>query len=319
MKRTVQRNTHKDLVTLEYAATQFIGDKKAHNLAPTSIVAYTDSIRYLRRHFGYDDSTLLEVVTTEVMKKWTADMLDKDMKPISINRYLRDCKVFLFWCYNNGLLEIMPQIDMVKGQEEPIKAFPESDLIKVLEKPRNPDDFIECRTWTVVNWVLATGNRASTIVDIRIGDIDFKNKEFALRHTKNKKTQIVPMSSKLISVVREYLNEWRYGCSDDDWLFPNQANERLTADGLEQSFAKYCKKRGSTHTSIHGLRHTFALNWVRNGGNEFKLQKILGHSTLEMTRRYVALAAVDLKDDYDTYCTLDNLNRSKKPRKVVGV
>lgn len=298
---------------------KFIEDKKSQNLAPTSIVAYQDSIRYLTRHFSYDDSTLLSEITTDTIKKWTADMLDKDMKPISINRYLRDCKVFFNWCNSNNMMLETPVIDIIKGQDEGIKAFPEEDLIKVLEKPRNPDDFIECRTWTVVNWVLATGNRASTIVDIRIGDLDFKNKEFTLRHTKNKKAQVVPLSSKLISVIKEYLNEWRYGCSQDDWLFPNQANERLTADALEQSFAKYCKKRGSQHTSIHGLRHTFALNWVRNGGNEFKLQKILGHSTLEMTRRYVALAAVDLKDDYDTFCTLDNLNRSKKPRKVVGV
>ena len=91
----------------------------------------------------------------------------------------------------------------------------------------------------------------------------------------------------------------------------------LTPLALSHSFAKYCKARGCTHTNIHGLRHSFALNWIRNGGNEFKPQKILGHSTLEMTRRYVALATSDLKKDYEMFSTLDKLTYSKKPRKLI--
>lgn len=317
VKHRVQKRSESNRTTIFVALDLFIEDKKAQNLAAPSIVAYRDSIRYFFTYFDFDEDTLLTEVNSEMFKKWTADMLDRDIKPISINRYLRDCKVFLNWCYNNALLSEMPKIDMIKGQEAPIKAFPEEDIAIIMEKPRDPNDFIECRTWTIVNWVLATGNRAATMVDIRLGDIDFRNRELALRHTKNKKAQIIPLSSKLITVIKEYINDWRYGCSQDDWLFPNLANEQLTADALAQAFVKYCKKRGSSHYSIHGLRHTFALNWIRNGGSQFKLQRILGHSTLEMTRRYVALAAADLKEDYDSFCTLDNLNRSKKPRKEI--
>lgn len=317
-KHAVKRNRAVVEVTIHSAFSKFVEDKQAHNLARASLLDYEDSFRYFMDFFGYDENTPLNVVNSDMFKSWTIDLLERDLRPTSINRYLRDCKVFFNWCIKNGLLNLPElKIDMVKGQEDPIKCFPDAEIALILQKPTNKNDFIEWRTWTIVNWVLATGTRAGTIVEVRIGDIDFKNKEIALRHTKNKKTQIIPLSSKLAAVLREYLHTWRYGCSLEDFLFPNQANEQLTTGALAQSFGKYCTRRGCTHTSIHGLRHSFALNWIRNGGNQFKLQKILGHSTLDMTRRYVALAVVDLKEDFDRFSTLDALNKPCKPKKNI--
>lgn len=316
-KHAIKRNYEEEVVTIFDAFQEFLEDKRAHNLSKSSMLDYEDSFRYFMNYCQFDEYTPLYQVNSELFRKWTIDMLDRDIKPTSINRYLRDCKVFLNWCLNNALIYNEIQIDAVKGQEEPIKCFSDDDLTLILQKPTNKTDFIEWRTWTIVNWVLATGNRAGTIIDVRIGDIDFKNREITLRHTKNKKAQIVPLSSRLAAIIKEYLYTWRHDCSCEDFLFPNQANEQLTVEALAHSFTKYCKKRGSTKTSIHGLRHSFALNWIRNGGNQFKLQKILGHSTLDMTRRYVALAAVDLKEDYDKYSALDRLTKTCKPKKTI--
>lgn len=318
IKQVVKRNYEEEVVTIVDAFYQFLDDKRAHNLANISIRGYEDSFRYFMTFFDFDEYTPIHEVTSQLFQQWTIDMLDRDVKPISINRYLRDCKVFVNWCMNNALLFNDVKIDMVKVQEAPIKAFSDEDLFLIMQKPTNQNDFIEWRTWTIINWVLATGNRAATIIDIHIGDIDFKNKEITLRHTKNKKAQVIPLSSKLSAIIKDYIHTWRYGCSAEDFLFPNQANEQLTTGALEHAFTKYCKARGSSKTSIHGLRHSFALNWIRNGGNQFKLQKILGHSTLDMTRRYVALATVDLKDDFDQYSTLDNIVKSCKPKKQIS-
>ena len=95
----------------------------------------------------------------------------------------------------------------------------------------------------------------------------------------------------------------------DAWLFPNIGGEQLTGSGLRCAFKRYCLSRGVKQHNVHGLRHTFSLYYIRNNGNQFKLQKILGHSTMEMTRRYVNLAAADITSDYDRFSPLANAKR----------
>ena len=317
-RRIIQRNVDAEKMTLQEAFQLYKEEKLTINLSSVSTKGYGETFSYFMKHHNFDDTTTFDAINEFTIQHWTADLLEKGLKPASVNRYLRDMRAFFRWCIANNYLDIPDfKVAMVKGQEEPIKAFPESDLLLILEKPNNLDDFVAWRTWTIINWILATGNRASTVCEVKIGDIDFTYKEISLRHTKNKKAQVIPLSSTLETIIKHYIRTWRSNATSNDYLFPSIGNEQLTPNALKHSFNKYCKRRGSSHTNIHGLRHSFALNWIRNGGNEFKLQKILGHSTLEMTRRYVALATDDLKEDFDRFSTLDNLHKSRKPKKTI--
>lgn len=74
---------------------------------------------------------------------------------------------------------------------------------------------------------------------------------------------------------------------------------------MRQGISKYNNRRGVTKTSLHLFRHTFAKKWILNNGNMFSLQKMLGHSTLEMVREYVEIFGEDLRHDYDNFNSLD--------------
>ena len=86
-----------------------------------------------------------------------------------------------------------------------MKLFTDEEIEKLLEKPRNPDNFVEVRTWMVVNWVLATGNRGATIIEVKIGDVDFKHKEISIRQQKNKKVATIPLSPTLETMLKKYI------------------------------------------------------------------------------------------------------------------
>lgn len=67
------------------------------------------------------------------------------------------------------------------------------------------------------------------------------------------------------------------------------------------------------------LRHTFAVLYIRNGGDSFSLQEILGHSTLEMTRRYVHLARRDVAEQHKKFSPMEGLEGGRKQEKALQI
>lgn len=307
-KRTVQRSG-KYCRTLQQAFWEFLDEKQLRNLSNSTVANYLQSFNMLCMYSELDqDRSLTEEVNATHIYQFIRAMQNMNLKPTSINHYLRDCRAFLYWCMDKDYITPF-KIELVTAQEEQVKLFTDEDLKALLEKPERRDTFPTWRTWIIVNWVLGTGNRASTICEVQMGDVDFNTKEITLRHTKNKKAQIIPLSPTLEVSLREYIRIWRADATEEDWLFPSICDEQLTTNALRHSFAAYCKEREVSRTSIHGLRHNFAKGWVKNGGNMFVLQQVLGHSTLDMTRKYVRLFSDDIKENYGQYTPLDSIKR----------
>ena len=104
---------------------------------------------------------------------------------ISINTNLRGVRAILYYGMEKGHLSRF-QIRLIKAVK-PIKpVYTEDELEKLLEKPNlKTCRFKEFRTWAMINYLLATGNRLETMSKLAIGDIDFEHYEIALLHTKN--------------------------------------------------------------------------------------------------------------------------------------
>lgn len=308
VKRRIKRSSTPDAMPIQEAYKEFITEKEAKNLAKATIKNYEQSFLYFMEFFGFNADTLLSEVKESMFYEWMNSMKLDGVRFTSINHYLRDNRTFFNWCMDKGYIEDKFKIPMMEGQEELPKMFSDEELILLLEKPKQGDSFTTWRTWLIVNWVLATGNRASTIVEVRVEDIDFNKKEIILSHTKNKKASVIPLSPSLETAIKEYMRKFEI----EEWLFPNIGVEQLTTGALQHSFARYCKDRGCSRTNIHGLRHNFSKLWIKNDGGAVKLRNMLGHSTLTMTSHYVKLFSDDLKEDFEKVNPLDSLKRSAK-------
>ena len=317
-KRRIKKSQGYDIIPIKQAFEEFLAEKAAMNLSAATLKNYRQSVEYFFDFIEATDETPCEEITPSYFFQWMNSMNLDGVKHTSINHYLRDCRSFIYWCMNPDRAYIPSfKVPLMEGQEEQIKLFSDEELEALLEKPRRNDSFVVWRTWAIVNWVLGTGNRASTITEVRLTDVNYSKKEITLAHTKNKKAQIIPLSSSLDTVLKEYIRMWRKEAPVDGWLFPNVGEEQLTTNALRHAFAKYCEDRGVERTNIHGLRHNFAKGWVRNNGNMFALQQILGHSTLDMTRKYVKMFSEDIKDDFDKFNPLDTIkSKSRRTMKV---
>ena len=290
MTRRVKPNyvTGVKSMSLDDAFDKFIREKMSiEGLSNSTISNYKVSFRVFKRECGYTEETLTTEETIEDdLQDWVFSMREQELSESSINHYMRDMRVFLYWCMDNELTE--PFVIKIREPKElPVKLYTDEELEILLTHPSKSEDndFVVWRTWAVVAWVLATANRCKTICNVRMKNVNFDDREIVLEHTKNRKAQTVPLSTELAKILREYINIWRADAKADDYLFCNIEAEKLTENALKHSFARYCTNRGVSRTSIHSLRHNFAKGYVRAGGNSLKLQEILGHSSLATTKR----------------------------------
>ena len=307
MKRKIQER--KTYVTLDTAFNEFIQQKEANGLASSTIRNYNLSYHIFYTYNEFDKETPVTEINNNIINKWINHMRKEEIAPSSMNHYLRNIRAFANFCVKREYLEANIEIPQVKQQEELPKFYSDEDVEKLLTKPANNDTFAEWRTWGIVNFVLATGARAATVRNVKLDDINFNDNVVNLStHTKNRDALTVPLSTSLANALREYTRKWGI----TDYLFPNVGNEQLTDSALRSAYVRYCQARGVEQTNIHGLRHSFARTWIINGGNQFKLQRIMGHKNLSMTNRYVKLFAQDLKTDYESYSALDVIKKKSK-------
>lgn len=91
----------------------------------------------------------------------------------------------------------------------------------------------------------------------------------------------------------------------------------MSKDSLGNIIKKYNHKRGVNTTRIHSFRHYFAKQYIQNGGNVLKLQRILGHSSIQVTQKYVDLFGRDLQVDFDVFSPLDNISNHRERIKIL--
>ena len=222
---------------------------------------------------------------------------------------MRSVRAFLYYCMDCGYVRNF-KISLPKANKKVKETYSNEDLQKLLKKPDiNTCSFTDYKIWVFENYLLSTGNRLSTAMNVKIKDIDFENGFIMLSKTKNRQQQVIPLSRSLGEILREYL-EIRGGVPED-YLFCNNYGEKASSRTYQTLVYRYNIKHNVNCTSCHAFRHTFAKQWILAGGDVFRLQKILGHSDLTVTKEYIALFGQDLQMDFEKFNPLDRLNINK--------
>jgi integrase/recombinase XerD len=248
----------------------------------------------------------LDEITQDVFDDFVFSQLELGKRTTTINSILRGLRVFFKFCAEREYMEEL-SIKLLKDDAELKEPYTDAELRKLLVRPKS-NRWNEYRSWAMINYLVATGNRARTIVNIKISDVNFDENTIHLRAMKNRHQQIIPLSPALKEVLEEYLSAWKW--SFDDYLFPSSSGGQLATTSFQQAIRKYNAERGVSKTSIHLFRHTFAKNFILAGGGLVQLQMLMGHSTLEMTRHYVNLYGADLGKDFERLNPLDNIKKA---------
>ena len=290
----------------------FLISKRASGLSDKTLYTYKQHFKAISKII--DVGMSIDELNGNHLEFLISSMREKNLSANSISSYARVMKTFLSWCNDKGITNL--KMKRYKTVETVKETYSDRELEILLKKPNvRKCNFSEYRTWVIINLLLNNGCRAATIRNIKIKDVDLDNLVIYLRHTKNKKSQVIPLCNELCSILREYLKI--RGGSVDEYLFPNENGEQLKEDGLRSSITRYNNRRGIEKTSIHAFRHTFARKYLVDcGGNAFTLQRLLGHSTLDMTKHYCAIFDADIAKNYDRFSPLAQMKSNSTRIKI---
>jgi integrase/recombinase XerD len=238
-------------------------------------------------------------------------MKAKGVKDGAINTHMRYVSTITRFAVARGYLAKPLKILKVKQDREVGQTYTEFELQMILTKPKmEKTDFVTYRNWVLVCFFLSTGARLSSVASILIRDFNSVKKTVKLSHTKNRQGQVLPITAKLVGILNEYL-QIRKGMPDDS-LFCDYTGNPLTIHAIQQGVEQHNRSRGVKKSSIHAFRRTFATQAIKLGMSAFELQALLGHSTMEMTSRYVKAAELDLPTSITRFNPLEQYELSRE-------
>jgi integrase/recombinase XerD len=315
----------KNHITLSQAIEGYLLDARARQLSPRTIDDYVYIFRRFQDHVG--DVAVASIEPDDV-RRFLADLRSHRVIPNGIaprpprvlskktvrNHYIALASLWT-WATSEGIADrhVVRAIDPPPIEKPAIEPFSKADVELLLDACETTRPYVrpgkrECvhtrpsadRDRAIILLLLDTGARASEICaeprkgvpGLLIGDLDKRNSHITVMG-KGDKGRILPFSAPTAKAIWRYLTT-RPDVLPCDPLFLSRHSEPFTTSGLLCLIRRLGDRAGVPNAHPHRFRHTFAINFLRNGGNALELQRLLGHSTLEMVNRYVALAQVDL-------------------------
>ncbi len=284
------------------AVDAFLAEARRKNLTPATIEHYRTYLCGVRaRQFVRDHKiTGVEQVTPEVLRAFEEELFRIGLSAGSVRLYHKVLLNFVGFCRREGWCD-GSEVIALKGPKLPRK---EPEVFTVDEERRLLDAARSERDRFLIEFLIATGVRLRELVSITLDDlIDAPDgRVLRVRQGKGRKDRIVPLETernRFVKRLREYIDTIRPRDTDERALFlstrrVNGVYPPLSANGVQTLFDRLRKGTGISHAHVHTARHTFATRALRAGITPLVLRRVLGHTSVAMTDRYVHYQSSDL-------------------------
>jgi site-specific recombinase XerD len=291
-------------ITLSNAIDGYLIAARARRLSPHTLSDYQTTYRALERHIG--GRTPLAAITARDLQQFLAGLDHLAAK--TLLNYHTGLSALWTWALDEDLVDrhIVHDIPRPKPEKPAIVPLTKSDLQLLLagtarsqeyrrgaQRPTDHRRPTEHRDRAILLLLVDTGLRASELVSLCIYQADLRNQRITV-DGKGKKERSLPISARTSRAL------WKYLQTRDDAdrkaapLFATRTGAHLDRNTLRQMLQRIGDRQGVPGVTLHRFRHTFAINFLRNGGNIYALQRMLGHETLDMVQRYLALVQGDV-------------------------
>lgn len=289
---------------LSECISEFIIDQKVKGNSHLTVSYYERSLKLFVGFLGDISVDELSLLKCKQFVLYLQN--DGSKNSVTIQTYVRGVRAFLSWLYMNEYIDfcLTEKFKLPKAQSK-IKDILTPAEIDILFKAFDETTFLGIRNSCIVSFMLGSGCRCCEIVSLKSDSVHIEE-GYALVLGKGNKQRNVPIGDIAKDKLRLYISLR----PDSEYFFVQENGAPITSDTLKDLFRKLKIKTGISRLHAHLLRHTFATMYLNNGGNIYTLQTILGHTSLEMVKKYLHIAPYVVVNDFHKYSPIDK----KSPR-----
>lgn len=258
----------------------------------------------------------IETLTADHFRAYINHLLTvKELSPVTVNIRMNALRALFNRMYKEGIIATNPvaSIKKLKTDEQTVGALTDKQIVRLFAQI-DKSGFAGYRDYCAMLTMLKCGLRINEVDALEISDIDFENGVILLPGTKNKnrKSRSIPVTNQVLAELDQLIKETRqYFGKTVKHVFVNNVGEPLSDGLIRKRMHDYGVKaglQGECRFSPHNLRHTFATNFLKAGGNIRALMSILGHSDLSTTQVYLNFTDTDVKEQYNKLVMYDKIH-----------
>jgi len=282
--------------SLIFASIQnFANDRRAKANTKRTILYYEGELNLFSKWLiqkGYD-AIPIEDITPNILREYFLDLSGRRNKG-GVHCSYRVIRAFFNWYWEEYDCYVKNPMKKVKIPNPKIQPLPEMPLADIQQILRVTSGKTKIRDIALVKFLVDTGCRANECLSLNIGDISLVDNSVTILHGKGDKSRTTYFGKSTKKALKDYLAT-RNNINLDEPLFLNGKGNRLKFQGLRQRITNLCKLAGVKYRGLHAFRRTFGITLYRKGVDIYSISRLLGHSSVEVTKRYLAVTNDDLK------------------------
>ncbi|MBI3552715.1 MAG: tyrosine-type recombinase/integrase [Elusimicrobia bacterium] len=302
---------------LEEAQESFLSRCEALNLAEGSVNWYRHILKDMAASLAARGAKELAEVSAPLLRDHLTSLRRRGQASETVFRSYGGMRcAFRFW-KREGAIESNPMelVERPRRERALIRPLSAEQASRLIEMP-DAASLQGLRDRAMIMLMLDSGLRISELLSLETSRVDWLNCSVTVMG-KGRKERSVPFAGKTGQALLAYAQARAKGPIKGGEFFLGKTGKKVCRSKARKLILRYGKAAGieGVRMSPHTLRHTFAVLYIRNGGDSFSLQEILGHSTLEMTKRYVHLASRDVAEQHKKFSPMECLlNADTKAR-----
>ncbi|MDP9365888.1 MAG: tyrosine-type recombinase/integrase [Chloroflexota bacterium] len=287
----------------------FLLARQAEGVTPKTLEWHGGALRlflaWLREHDAPEDPERWDaalfrryVVHLQQRPTMRGGRRGQTLRPATVTNYVQSLLAFTKWLAAEEYTtrDVAAKVRKPRSPQLVQQPVPPEDVARLVQAAR-ADKRNGVRDLAMLYLLLDSGLRANELCGLTADDVLW-SQNLVKVHGKGQKQRVVPFGPTTAAAMRKYALKGRVAAGAAEF-FQTEEGRALKPMGLLYVLKRLAARADVPNVHPHRLRHTSAVNFVRAGGNVLVLQRILGHSTLAMTNRYVALVTDDLQREHE--------------------